>query len=234
MKKTIALSALIICAAYGSYAQNAANTDITDKRTTVEKPSRDFVLIKLTTSAWAGKPDSINTKGIGRGFGAAIMYDFPIKKSHFSFAAGLGVNVQNVFFDNQTIYFKDTGTQVIFNSSTAFKRYKLTTTRLEMPLEVRFFANNKNRNKGFKASIGANVGLFISGHTKGVSGSGGSKFNDKLTTKRFMEQWNVAPTMRIGYGNFSIYGSYSISPVFKDGAGPAVLPLSVGICLSGL
>lgn len=234
MKKIIALSAILLNTAYSSQAQNAANTDITDKRTTVEKPSRDFVLLKLTTSSWAAKPDSIKTKGIGKGFGAAIMYDFPIKKSHFSFAAGLGVNLQNVSFDNQTMNFKDTGAQVLFTNGGGFKRYKFTTTRLEMPLELRFFGNNKNRNKGFKASIGANVGLFISGHTKGVSGSGGSKFNDKLTTKRFMEQWNVAPTMRIGYGNFSLYGSYSITPIFKENAGPAVLPVSIGICLTGL
>jgi hypothetical protein len=234
MKKHIASVALLLVVSLSSIAQNAANTDITDKRTTVEKPSRDFVMLKLTTSGWANMPDSVKTKGIGKGFAASIMYDFPIKKSHFSFAAGLGVNVQNVSFDNQVLNFKDTGSQVLFASSSAFKRYKLTTTRLEMPLELRFFGNNKNRNRGFKATIGANVGLFLSGHTKGVSGSGGSKFNDKVTTKRFMEQWNFAPTIRLGYGNFSLYGSYSLTPVFKDGAGPAVLPISVGICLTGL
>lgn len=226
--------ALLFAGYYGARAQNAANTDVTDKRTTVEKPSRDFVMLKLTSSGWAGAPDSVNTKGIGRGFAASIMYDFPIKKSHFSFAAGIGVNAQNVFFDNQALNFKDTGSQVLFAASNGIKRYKFTTTRLEMPLELRFFANNKNRNRGFKASIGANVGLFISAHTKAVTGSGGSKFNDKITTKRFMEQWNFAPTMRIGYGNFSLFGSYSLTPIFKEGAGPAVMPFSVGICLTGL
>ena len=234
MKKTLALGAFLMVASMSAFAQNAANTDVADKRTTVEKPSRDFVMLKIMSSGWAGAPDSLNTKGIGRGFAASVMYDFPIKKSNFSFAAGLGVNVQNVFMDNQVLNFKDTGTKVLFNNSTAFKRYKFTTTRLEMPLEIRFFGNNKNRNRGFKAALGANVGLFISGHTKGVSGSGGSKFNDKLTTKRFMEQWNFAPSMRIGYGNFSLYGSYSLTPIFKENAGPAVLPISVGICLTGL
>jgi hypothetical protein len=234
MKNCFALLVLLSFGSLGAMAQNAANTDITDKRTTVEKPSRDFVMLKLTTSGWQNTPDSVKTKGIGKGFAASIMYDFPVKKSHFSFAAGIGVNVQNVGFENQTLNFKDTGSQVIFSNNAGFKRYKLTTTRLEMPLELRFFGNNKNRNRGFKAAIGANVGLFISGHTKGVSGSGGSKFNDKTVTKRFMEQWNFAPTMRVGYGNFSLYGSYSLSPVFKENAGPAVLPLSVGICITGL
>lgn len=234
MKIRQILSVLFLASSFSAVAQNASNADVNDRRTVVEKPSRDFVMLKLTTSGWSGGPDSIKTKGIGRGFAGSISYDFPIKKSHFSFAAGIGVNVQNVFFDNQVLNFRDTGSQVVFAASSAFKRYKLTTTRLEMPLELRFFGNNKNRNVGFKAAIGANVGMFLSGHTKGVSGSGGSKFNDKVTTKRFMEQWNFAPTMRIGYGNFSLYGSYSLTNVFKEGAGPTVYPISVGICITGL
>jgi hypothetical protein len=234
MKKIAALGAFLLLAIMSASAQNAANSDAADKRSAVEKPSRDFVMLKIMSSGWAGSPDSLQTKGLVRGFAASISYDFPIKKSNFSFAAGLGVNVQNVFMDNQALNFKDTGTQVLFNNNSGLKRYKFTTTRLEMPLEVRFFGNNKNRNRGFKAAIGANVGLFISGHTKAVSGSGGSKFNDKVVTKRFMEQWNFAPTMRVGYGNFSLYASYSLTPIFKENAGPAALPISVGICLTGL
>jgi hypothetical protein len=101
-------------------------------------------------------------------------------------------------------------------------------------LELRFFGNNKNRNRGFKAAIGTNIGLNVGAHTKGVSGKGGSKFNDKVVTKRFIQQWSFSPTVRLGYGNFSVYGSYSLTPLFKDGAGPQVLPFSVGICLTGL
>lgn len=234
MKKCFAFLALMIGPVLGVMAQNAANTDVTDKRTTVEKPSRDFVMIKLTSSGWANQPDSLKTKGIGRGFAASVMYDFPIKKSNFSFAAGLGINVQNVFFDGQNINFKDTGTRAIFFNSAAYKRYKFTTTHLELPLEIRFFGNNKNRNRGFKAAIGTNVGLFMGSHTKGVSGKGGSKLTDKVNTKRFIQQWSFAPTIRIGYGNLSVYGSYSLTPLFKDGAGPQVLPYSFGICLTGL
>lgn len=232
MKKCIALFTLLFVAAFGSKAQSTV--DNTDKRTTVEKPSRDFVMIKLTTSGWADVPDSINTKGIGRGFAASVMYDFPIKKSHFSFAAGLGFNVKNVFLDGQNINFKDTGSQVVFFNSSDYKRYKLTTTHLELPLELRFFGNNDNRNRGFKAAIGANVGMSIGAHTKGVSGKGGSKYSDKVNTRRYIQQWDFSPTMRIGYGNFSLYGSYSLTPLFKDGSGPQVVPFNVGICLTGL
>lgn len=237
MRKRFALVALLMSIGVGVQAQStdrSNNNNTIDKRSSVEKPSRDFVMIKLTTSAWLNKPDSIKTKGIGRGFAMSIMYDFPIKKSNFSFAAGLGFNSQNVFLDGQVMNFKDTGSQVLFANSSTYKRYKFTTTRLEMPLELRFFGNNKNRNRGFKAAIGATVGLSLSSHTKGVIGSGGTKFNEKVVTKRFLQQWDFAPTFRIGYGNFSLFASYSLTPVFKDAAGPQVTPFSLGICLTGL
>jgi hypothetical protein len=231
MKKILSLLLIAMTPALAN-AQN--NDQEVDRKSTVEKPSRDFVMLKITNSAWADEKDAVNTKGIGRGFAAAIMYDFPIQKSNFSFAIGLGINAQNVYLDNQSFNFKDTGSKVLIASTADLKRYKYTTTRLEMPLELRFFANNKNRNTGFKAAIGANVGLMLGAHTKAVSGSGGSKIMEKVNTKRFTEQWNFAPTMRIGYGNFSLYGSYSLTPLFKEDAGPVLYPFSLGICITGL
>ncbi|WP_344822740.1 outer membrane beta-barrel protein [Rurimicrobium arvi] len=233
MNKTLVLLGAALLGGLNAGAQTTAK-EPEEKKSTVEKPSRDFVMIKITTGGWADKPDSVSTKNLGRGFAISLMYDFPIKKSNFSFAAGLGINAQNVYLDGQNINFKDTGSQSIFFASSAYKRYKLTTTRLEMPLELRFFGNNKNRNVGFKAAVGANIGLTIGSHTKGVSGSGGSKYSDKVVTRRFIQQWDFAPTMRIGYGNFSVYGSYSLTPLFKENAGPQVVQYSIGICLTGL
>lgn len=232
MKKYFAIAALLF--SIPALAQKNNDDDVAERKTVVEKPSRDFVMIKITSGFWNDRPDSIKTKGIGRGFAASFMYDFPVKKSNFSFAVGLGINVQNMYFDNQVMNFKDTGSQVLFVSSAAYKRYKYTTTQLELPLELRFFSNNKNRNTGFKASVGANVGLMLAAHNKGVSGSGTGKFIDKVGTRRFTEQWSFAPTMRIGYGNFSVFGSYSLTSVFREGMGPQIMPVTLGICISGL
>lgn len=235
MKKMLALLALAMAGTFCADAQTTGKPkDMEETKSTVEKPSRDFVMIKITSGGWADRPDSIKTKSLARGFAMSLMYDFPIKKSHFSFAIGLGFNAQNVYLDKQNINFKDTGSQAIFFNSGTYKRYKLTTTRLEMPLELRFFGNNRNRNTGFKAAIGANIGLTVGGHTKGVSGTSGAKFNDKVVTKRFLQQWDFAPTMRIGYGNFSLYGSYSLTPIFKENAGPQMVQYSVGLCITGL
>ena len=42
-------------------------------------------------------------KGLSRGFSGYLCYDFPIKKSNFSFAAGIGIAVSNIYLDNQQV-----------------------------------------------------------------------------------------------------------------------------------
>ncbi len=62
----------------------------------------------------------------------------------------------------------------------------------------------------------------------------GANIKDKEATKRYLTPWNFAGTARVGWGNFSVYGTYNLTNVFKDGAGPALTPYSVGICFTGL
>lgn len=239
MKKIFAFSALFICVGFSSFAQSATDADdqSTNSRSMVQKPSRDFLMLKFNYNGWANA-DTVKTKGLGRGFEGSLSYDFPIKKSHFSFAVGIGVSVSNMYLDNQVLVVKDTGSaavaRVVPESDVDYKRYKLTTTYLQMPLELRFFGNNKNRNRGFKAAIGANINLLVGAHTKGATSVSSAKINDKIDTRRFLQPWTFAPTMRIGYGNFSLYASYNLVPIFKEKSGPQMLPYSIGLCLTGL
>lgn len=219
-------------------AQDAADK-ANDTPPPVIKPSRDFIMVNLAYNNWMTKPDSVKVKGFGYAFSAYLCYDFPIKKTKLSFAAGLGINASVVYLDNQVLMNTDTAMatsgQVRFlPDKTDFKRYKFATTYLQAPFELRYFGNSNNRNKGFKAAIGVQVGALLGGHTKASSSANGSRVNYKTNTKRYLSPWNFAATARMGWGNFSVYGSYNITNVFRDGAGPTITPYSVGLCITGL
>src|SRR2546421_628905 len=83
-----------------SFAQTTAKV-ATAATSEVEKPSRDFVMLQFTYEGWSKTPDSVKTGGVGRGFNGYLCYDFPIQKSSFSFAAGVGVGSANIYLDNQ-------------------------------------------------------------------------------------------------------------------------------------
>ena len=233
------LLAAILCTALPFLSSAQTVTDAAAATAAeISKPSRDFLMFQFTYEGWNNKPDSIKTTGIGRGFNAYLCYDFPIQKSHFSFAAGVGVGSTNIYLDNQQINLTDTGTrgsQVRFGSETTdYSKYKITVAYLEAPFELRYFSNRANRNKGFKAAIGLRAGLLVGAHTKDVRTVDGTKVVDKVNTRRYMDKYRFSTTVRIGYGNFSLFGSYNLNPLFAEGSGPDIVPYSIGLCITGL
>jgi Outer membrane protein beta-barrel domain len=197
--------------------------------------SRDFVMLQLTYDNWNGLPVGDNSSGWNRGFNFALMYDFPIQQSHFSFALGLGVSTSGVFFKNKILNIVDSTTSTLtFTQSGEYKKYKIATTYLEVPLELRFREFPDNANKGFKAAIGLKLGILADAHEKGKRAVGGEAEIEKFKSKQFFNPYRAAATARIGWGNFSVFGSYSITPLFKQNTGLTVNQYSFGICLSGM
>ncbi|MBL7771407.1 MAG: outer membrane beta-barrel protein [Chitinophagaceae bacterium] len=203
---------------------------------TYAKPSRDNFMLQFGYETWANAPDSIKISGIGRAINAYITYDFPIQKSNFSFAAGAGVGVSNIYLKDQTIVLTDTLSMIQFVDETVnYKKYKLTTTYLEAPLEFRYFSDKVDRNKGIKAAFGIKVGTLLSTHTKSKRTLNNKPLIEKEATKRFIESYRYSVTGRLGYGNFSVYGSYALSNLFKANQGPEnIRPIQIGLCITGL
>jgi hypothetical protein len=202
-----------------------------------KKPSKDYVMIQTGFNSWALPSGSnINLKQRGHEINAYICYDFPFVKKNFSFAAGAGIASSNVFLDSMTLHLTDTSKYATFVNSSAYKRNKLSLNYFEVPFEFRYFGNTGNRNQGFKASIGVRVGALVNAHTKSVVNLGAGNYKDKESSRRFFETWRLMNTARIGWGNFSLYGAYQITEVFKvnNSQGIGVRPFSFGLCISGL
>jgi hypothetical protein len=235
MHKCLAFTAIFLFHAAVMSAQDVEKTKITT--TGIEKASRDFVMLQFTYENWI-RPDSIKVTGFGRGFNGYICYDFPIAKSNLSFAAGIGIGTSNIYLNNQHIKLNDTGSlgaQARFlPEDRDYKKYKLTTAYLEAPFELRYFGNRENRNKGFKAAIGLRVGTLVGAHTKGRYAVEGAKIIEKENTKRYLENWRFAGTLRLGWGNFTLLGTYNLNQLYKAGNGPEITPYSIGLCISGL
>ncbi|MEZ5017787.1 MAG: outer membrane beta-barrel protein [Flavipsychrobacter sp.] len=230
LKKTFLLG-LICLLPVMLFAQDVEKGEKKQK-TIIQKPSRDFIMLQFTYEGWSA-PDSIATTGFGRGFNGYLCYDFPISKSNFSFAAGIGVGISNIYLKDQEITLSGADTMARFiPETTNYKKYKLTTTYLEAPFELRFFGNKYNRNKGFKAAVGLRVGTLMGAHTKAKEE--GTKIVRKTGTKVFLEGWRFAGTARIGWGNFTLFGSYNLNKLYQENLGPEITPYSMGICITGL
>ena len=239
--RKIVIAALAICLVSAAFGQDSTIRRILPSKK--EAPSNDHFMIQLGYLNWVGKSDSIKTKGFPRSLNFYLMLNFPFKTdTHWSVALGPRIASDNMIFDKMTVGIADNTPTVAFHdvSDTAhFKRYKLTTAFLEVPVELRYRFNPDNDKKSVKLAFGAKVGTLINAHTKGVilQNSNNQTLNDytlKQSSKRFFSKQRLSVMGRVGYGSFSVFASYSITPVFKEGLGPTVRPLSIGLTLSGL
>ncbi|MES2773412.1 MAG: outer membrane beta-barrel protein [Bacteroidota bacterium] len=208
----------------------------------------DHFLIQFGSDNWAGKPDSIRTKGFSRHFNMYLMLDKPFKTDpRFSIAGGLGIGSSNIFFEKTVIDIagKTNSNRLVFQNADSlnhFKKYKLVTAYAEVPIELRYSSNPENGNKSWKLALGVKVGTMLDAHTKGKEPqdkndntiAGQAKVVEKEKSKKFFNGTRIATTFRIGYGHFSLYGAYQVNSLIKDGFGPQIKPWSIGLCLSGL
>lgn len=205
--------------------------------------SNDHFMIQLGGLMWNGTPDSINTKGLARTINVYFLFDFPFKSNpKLSAAIGAGIATDHMIFDKMYVGIKDNTETLVFrdqSDTTHFKKYKLSTTYLEAPVELRFSSNPGDNKRSFKAAVGVKVGTLLSAMVKGKNLEDRNnntvlEYTSKEKSKRFFESPRIAGTARIGIGAFSVFGSYSFTTLFKEGTAPTIRPYSVGITLSGL
>ena len=205
--------------------------------------SGDHFMIQLGYLSWTGAPDSINTSGLPRTANVYFLFDFPFKTSpRWSAAIGAGVGTDHMFFDKTSVDITSNAPTLTFRNladTNSFKKYKLSTVFLEAPVELRFSSNPDNPKRSFKAAIGVKAGLLLSSSVKGknLENKAGNEIGNytlKEKDKTFFNKNRLAATARVGYGNLTLFGSYQITTLFREGVAPNIRPLSVGITLSGL
>jgi hypothetical protein len=249
MKIALSLFCAIVLVS-GVYAQS----DTTILKTTMAKSDR--MIVDVFTDLWQGVPDSITAKGLQLGMSAKVMRDFPLGKSNFSFALGIGISAHN-FHSNgvagdQYKAIIDTATQIttyektgltvftplpkkIGSADLKYQRNKINVAYVEIPIEFRF--RTKAEGAKFKVALGGKFGYLIGSHSKYK----GDDYWTTTTTKdqvkvKYHDINNIAPlsyaaTLRVGYGFFNVCAAYSLSTLFDKDKGPEMSPISVGISI---
>ena len=205
--------------------------------------SSDHFMMQLGYTTWQGAPDSIKTGGLPRTFNVYLMLDFPFKTNpHWSVAIGAGVASDNMYFEKGSVDIASTTSTLVFrnlDSTDHFKKYKLATTYAEAPVELRFSSKPNDNQRSLKAAIGVKVGTLINAHTKGntLQNKADQTINDfkqKEFNKRFFNKTRLSATARVGFGHFTLFTSYQLTPLFREGLAPAIRPITFGLTLSGL
>jgi hypothetical protein len=241
--KKIALIAVSCLFITSLVAQDSIS--VKKKKETINLAGRanDHFMVQLGYAGWAGRPDTINVGGFSKSFNVYFMFDFPFKTNpKLSMAFGPGISSDNIQFKKTYVGIKETTSTLQFkdqSDTNHFKRSKLSTVYLEAPIEFRFTKDPLNSDKSFKWAVGVKVGTMINAHTrnKTLQSESGSTLNDytlKEASKKYFNTTRLSVMGRVGMGHFSLFGSYQVTTLFKEGVAAEIRPFSVGLTLSGL
>lgn len=223
MKKTSFLLILVLIALQG-FSQDID-----------ESTRKKFsIVFDIFTDIWVKVPENVDARAINQGVNVLGLYDYRIKQSDFSFAFGAGIGCHNFYSDAFDVV-DSVGNSDLFKISTLYpgtdyKRNKISTTYIDIPLEFRF-----RTKKEFRASAGFKFGFLVNSHTKYIGDDYIFEGNDQIQVK-FKDVYNIEKirygiTARVGWKFVNFTGFYSLTGLFDKGKGPDLYPISVGISL---
>lgn len=244
MKKILLLLTVLIGVSAMAQTTDTKKKDF--KKIDLSNRAKDHLMLQYGGDAWTNRPDSVRTGGgFSRHFNLYFMMDRPFKNNpKMSLAFGAGIGSSNIFFNNVNVNIKATTARLPFSiadSVNRFDKFKVTNIYFEIPVELRYYTKPADPNKSWKFALGVKVGTLINTHSKGknlVNKFGqsvyGKSYIQKESFRKYFNPTAIALTGRIGYGIFSLQGSYQVTSVLREGAGPAMNRYTIGVAISGL
>lgn len=198
------------------------------------KASNDQFVVNLITNLINPAPDGVSSKPYAS-LGAEIYSYTPLigKKKKVGFAMGVGVGTLNYNMDAAP------GLDTLGNTrfyhlhdSLSYKKSKIVITYWDIPLEIRVRANPDKKGNAFKFAAGFKFGVMLSNHYK----YRGDSWVENDKTVKFKTYYidnlmkiRYGAYARVGYGKFTLMGTYYLTPLFEEGKGPETPVMSLGL-----
>lgn len=153
---------------------------------------------------------------------------FKNNRNNFALVTGLGVSISDYTFDQPITIEKQSGNGMIVPVSldpAGLEKSKLTAAYIKAPLMLELKTPLRMGSSKLYLAGGVIGGLHLGSHTKFKY----KKDKDKFKSNYHLNSIKYELTGRIGFGDFCVFANYSLSTLFKDGKGPEMYPLVVGV-----
>ncbi|MFA5781436.1 MAG: DUF2807 domain-containing protein [Bacteroidales bacterium] len=163
--------------------------------------------------------------------------NIPIWKKHINIVTGMGVDISNYRFasKNYSLLPDSNYISADYDSTGSIKKNKLAVTYLNMPLLLQLDTKPFGKKKRTLHISGGIVGgVRLWSHVKDVAEISGTDHKSKIKDDFNLNPFRYSAMVRLGYGKWDVYASYSLNTLFKKNEGPQLYPFTVGITLLGL
>ena len=171
---------------------------------------------------------------------------FKIKSHHFGVVTGLGLEYNNYELKNNVRLIADGGSFVhdnvtpfnesytwgVADTTLTFSKNRFKTFYINVPLMLEV-NTGQHKNKSFHVSAGAILGYKFKTKMKYIYEENGERQKKKDNQNFNTNPFKVDLTARVGYGWFTVFTTYSLTPLFEKDRGPELHAFSVGVALLG-
>lgn len=194
-----------------------------------EDTKRKFTFgLDVFSDIWQDKPSTLDLKTLHPGVNIFGSYNFMFGESNVSLSPGIGIGVHNMFTGSWLRVSNDSAYFEALPDTLNYKKYKMTNTYLDIPIELRFKSKSE-----FRIAVGFKFGFLMKAQTKYKGENFMEGTDDQVIIKtgkfNFVEKNRYGFTGRIGYKWLNLWAYYQLSTLFEDGKGPAMYPISIGI-----
>lgn len=153
---------------------------------------------------------------------------FKNEANNFGLVTGLGLSFMDFTFDRPLTIEKRAGDGVIMpvdlSGLEGLKKSKLNVSYLTAPLMLELKTPLRMGSSRLYLAGGVIGGVNIGSHTKYKASEGKEKTRSNFN----LNQFKYDLTGRIGFGDFCVFVNYGMTPMFKDGKGPELHPVTIG------
>jgi hypothetical protein len=225
---------LVLLAGCWGIAQ--AQTETTEKKARRGRPDIPGTFLIDFGFNFPSEEENFNTGPWGsRTVNVYYQYDKRLFNSKFSVHPGIGLGMERYKFNNGRTLGYDNDGDLEMVTVSGVRKSQLITNYLDIPVELRFSTNPDDPARSFRVAAGFKAGLLLDSFTK-------IKYKEDGEVKKLKDKqdFNLNPfrygvTLRVGAGNFNVWGYYSLSPLFESKKGPngaEITNLSFGISLT--
>lgn len=141
---------------------------------------------------------------------------------------GLGLELNNYRFDDETVRFSKNPTHIALDPSLAsVKKNKLAADYVTVPVMLNFNFTPRNK-RGFGLSAGVSAGYLYSARQKIKDGGDKTKLHDDFDLRK----WKLSYIGELSLGPVRLYGSYAMKSMWEKALDQT--PYSVGIRISSM
>ncbi|MAY83235.1 MAG: hypothetical protein CMP59_03800 [Flavobacteriales bacterium] len=154
----------------------------------------------------------------------------PIAKEKFGITIGMGFefNKFSLSRDFTVANFQDS--TIGIPDSNGFEKNLFKMEMINLPI---MFETNigKDAAHSFHLAVGGMVSYTLGSKTKQVFELDGEEIKTKVREDFNTNPFRFSLMGRIGYGNFTLFATYSLTPLFEEDRGPELYPFTVGVSL---